>query len=75
MQAVAASCFIPLWSAPRQLATAVDLTHPDQASGAAWFADGGLLAFMPPVGDIRISPLHRLGYHTIALFFGVRWVF
>lgn len=59
VQTVAASCFIPLWSAPRQLATKVTLTR--AGSGPTWFADGGLLAFMPPVGDIRISPLPRLG--------------
>ena len=51
VDAVAASCFIPLWSA-RRLATKL-------GPSKALFADGGILAFMPPIGDIRISPLPR----------------
>lgn len=46
---VGASCFIPLWSAPR-LFTSVN---------AQQFIDGGFLAFMPPVGDTRVSPFPR----------------
>jgi hypothetical protein len=45
---VAASCFIPLYSA-QQLAVQIG-NHPDH------YIDGGVFAFMPPIGDVTISP-------------------
>jgi hypothetical protein len=45
---VAASCFIPLYSA-QQLAVTVG-EQPER------YIDGGVFAFMPPVGDVTISP-------------------
>lgn len=51
LDVVAASCFIPLYSAP-QLAVSV-------GNEASLYVDGGVLAFMPPVGDITISPFPR----------------
>ncbi len=45
---VAASCFIPLYSAPR-LSTSI-------SSLPGRYIDGGVWAFMPPAGDIKISP-------------------
>lgn len=51
---IAASCFIPGYSA-RKLSTLVHGNH-------GQFVDGGLRAFIPPIGDIRVTPfpLHFL---------------
>jgi len=51
LEVVAASCFIPLYSAT-QLAVTV-------GKETDLYVDGGVLAFMPPVGDITISPFPR----------------
>ena len=48
LDVVAASCFIPLYSATR-LATTI-VTNPNDL-----FVDGGVFAFIPPVGDVRVS--------------------
>ena len=45
---VAASCFIPLYSA-LQMAVRIE-DHPDR------YIDGGVFAFMPPLGEVTISP-------------------
>ena len=58
---VGASCFIPFWSAPKPYTTvAVDAAEAravglDEAGETA-LVDGGFLAFMPPLGDTRVSP-------------------
>jgi hypothetical protein len=46
-EVLAASCFIPFYSAPSAYATI----------GRERYVDGGLYAFIPPIGDIRISPI------------------
>lgn len=48
---VAASCFIPLYSTPRTIFTKI--AH----RPLEYFIDGGVFGFMPPIGDIRVSPL------------------
>ena len=45
---VAASCYIPFYSSPK-LATQIG-KHPEL------YIDGGVFAFMPPIGDVTISP-------------------
>lgn len=45
---VAASCFIPLYSATKLAVQVGD--HPDR------YIDGGVFAFMPPIGEVTISP-------------------
>lgn len=45
---IAASCFIPAYSS-RRLTTMI-------RHSPGLFIDGGVFAFMPPIGDIRISP-------------------
>lgn len=50
LNVIAASCFIPYYSAPR-LATLID-SKPGEL-----FTDGGVFAFMPPMGRITVSPL------------------
>jgi hypothetical protein len=69
VSAVTASCFIPFYSAPRQLVTSIlqpssspsSLNqHPKQQEKEqllGYFIDGGIFALMPPIGEIRISPL------------------
>ncbi len=77
---IAASCFIPVYSA-RRLSTSINMhtfTNSGNYSntdiknninnnssgnhnnniifGKNLYADGGLTAFMPPVGDVRVSP-------------------
>lgn len=52
IDAVAASCFIPLYSA-RRLYTHI------HGFGKSQFIDGGVLAFMPPIGDVKISPFKQ----------------
>ena len=60
---VGASCFIPFWSAPKLYTTvAVDAAAARAvgfAAGETALVDGGFLAFMPPVGDTRVSPFPR----------------
>jgi len=51
LDVVAASCFIPLYSAPKLAVTV--------GNEKDLYVDGGVLAFMPPVGDITISPFPR----------------
>jgi hypothetical protein len=53
---VAASCFIPLYSAPKTLFTRIS-SFPEE-----YFMDGGVFGFMPPIGDIRVSPFP---YHPL----------
>ena len=71
---VGASCFIPGWSAPKLYTTIADKDHTKEKMTA--FVDGGFLAFMPPVGDVRISPfpkqfiLHSRSKPTICLPIG-----
>ena len=80
---VGASCFIPGWSAPKLYTTiATEMTQgavADKGHTKAQltaFVDGGFLAFMPPVGDVRISPfpkefiLHPRSKPTICLPIG-----
>jgi hypothetical protein len=45
---VCASCFIPVYSARRLTTTITGLD--------GMYLDGGVRAFMPPVGDIRVTP-------------------
>lgn len=52
IDAVAASCFIPLYSAPRIYTSIVGLKNNK-------YIDGGILAFLPPIGDVRVSPFPR----------------
>lgn len=47
LDVIAASCFIPLYSAPRVYAK---VDH-------ELFVDGGVFAFIPPVGEVRVSPI------------------
>ena len=47
---VAASCFIPLYSAPGSFLTKIS-NRPEEN-----FIDGGVFGYMPPIGDIRVSP-------------------
>jgi hypothetical protein len=47
---VAASCFIPLYSAPGSFLTKI-ANRPEEN-----FIDGGVFGYMPPIGDIRVSP-------------------
>lgn len=60
---VGASCFIPLWSAPKLYTSVVTNSHSssDDATNdpTEHLVDGGFLAFMPPIGDHRISPFPR----------------
>lgn len=53
MSVVAASCFIPLYSAPFKLVTNI------KTQNIGYYVDGGVLAHMPPIGDVQISPLQR----------------
>ena len=48
---IAASCFIPLYSTPRTIFTKI--AH----RPLEYFIDGGVFGFMPPIGDVRVSPL------------------
>ena len=57
VDAVAASCFIPLYSS-RKLSTMVR-DHP------GLYVDGGVYAFMPPIGDITMSPFPKKWIHPI----------
>lgn len=47
LEVLAASCFIPLYSAPAMVTKI----------GAEYFVDGGVFAFIPPVGEVRVSPI------------------
>lgn len=47
---VAASCFIPFYSAPSSFFTKI-VSRPLE-----YFIDGGVFGFMPPIGDVRVSP-------------------
>jgi len=51
IDSVAASCFIPGYSSMR-VGTAIH-GHSGQ------FVDGGVFAFMPPIGDVRVSPFPK----------------
>lgn len=60
LDVVAASCFIPLYSAPK---LAVNV-----GAKTDLYVDGGVLAFMPPIGDITISPFsQRFIYEILPL--------
>lgn len=60
LDVVAASCFIPLYSAPK---LAVNV-----GAQTGFYVDGGVLAFMPPIGDITISPFsQRFIYEILPL--------
>ena len=48
LDVIAALCFIPLYSAPRVLYAKVD---------QELYIDGGVFAFIPPIGDVRVSPI------------------
>jgi len=48
LDVICASCFIPIYSA-RRISTSIT-GYPGR------YIDGGVRAFMPPVGDIRVSP-------------------
>ena len=48
---IAASCFIPLYSTPRTMFTRITYRPLE------YFIDGGVFGFMPPIGDVRVSPL------------------
>lgn len=50
---VSASCFIPLWSTPRQFIKNIS-TDPE-----SYYVDGGVVAWMPPIGDVRVSPFPK----------------
>ena len=54
VDAVAASCFIPLYSSPRGLFTTI-MNNPLDC-----YIDGGVFGFMPPIGDVRVSPFNVL---------------
>ena len=57
---VGASCFIPFWSASAKSTTKLTVEAPASGIGKDHqLVDGGFLAFMPPVGDVRISPFPR----------------
>lgn len=53
---VAASCFIPFYGARNQLKVKIGGTMDS-------YLDGGVFAFMPPVGDITISPFANNHFH------------
>lgn len=55
LDSVAASCFIPLYSARRSTTEIRSMSS--LYNQRSHYVDGGMTAFMPPVGDIRISPL------------------
>ncbi|KAJ1410576.1 acyl transferase/acyl hydrolase/lysophospholipase [Ochromonadaceae sp. CCMP2298] len=57
LDVVAASCFIPLYSA-KQLAVRVGAEKGDRQL----FVDGGVLAFMPTVGEVTVSPFCDAGF-------------
>jgi hypothetical protein len=50
---VAASCFLPLYSNRRTLFTYMG------GSSSDLYMDGGVLARMPPIGDIKVAPFPR----------------
>lgn len=50
---IAASCFIPVYSDSNKLFTTI-------AASANLYIDGGALSPMPPIGDIRVSPITPL---------------
>lgn len=51
IEVISASCFIPLYSDLSQLRLRATITeYPGK------YFDGGLRAFMPPIGDIRVTP-------------------
>lgn len=50
---VAASCFIPVYSDSKKLFTTI-------TASANLYIDGGALSPMPPIGDIRVSPITPL---------------
>ena len=47
---ISASCFIPLYSKSRSLTTKV---HSVDGS----FVDGGIVCFIPPIGDVKVAPI------------------
>jgi hypothetical protein len=53
---VAASCFIPFYGAKSQFQVKIGATEDS-------YLDGGVFAFMPPVGDITISPFSNNHFH------------
>jgi hypothetical protein len=53
LDTISASCFIPLYSTPNKLFTRI------QQNPGELFIDGGVFAWMPPLGDIRVSPFPR----------------
>jgi hypothetical protein len=50
---ISASCFIPLYSTPNKLFTRIG-QNPNEL-----FIDGGVFGWMPPIGDIRVSPFPK----------------
>lgn len=56
---VAASCFIPLYGAKNQFK--VKIGGVDTLDS---YLDGGVFAFMPPVGDVTISPFANNHFHV-----------
>ena len=54
VETVAASCFIPLYSSPRSFFTTIT------DNPLEYFIDGGVFGFMPPIGDVRVSPFNIL---------------
>jgi len=70
---VAASCFIPLWSHPA-LSTSI-IARPEmeekeeEKEGGRWdVIDGGVVAFMPPLGNVRLSPFPQVSLRSISLY-------
>ena len=55
---VAASCFIPLYGARNQFKVKIG-----GANAVDSYLDGGVFAFMPPVGDVTISPFANNHFH------------
>jgi hypothetical protein len=53
LDTVAASCFIPFYSTSNKLFTSIR-QNPNEL-----YLDGGIFAWMPPIGDIKVSPFPR----------------
>lgn len=53
LDTISASCFIPLYSSPYKLFTRIQ-QNPNEL-----FIDGGVYSFMPPIGDVRVSPFPK----------------
>ena len=53
LDTVSASCFIPFYSTPNKFFTTIQY-HPNEL-----YIDGGVFGWMPPIGDIRVSPFPK----------------